>query len=405
MWVTQRLFNICFIFMGLLMVVYGNVKASSKVYLLTPDTVTAGSVHEIVYHADVPDRPMLRLVVWHNFGMYSQQAVVNDCNVLFNTTSVIWQHSGHVVLKLYQANNLLATDHLVISPDTAYPPEVEAYCGPKQILAGGEDFTMVIGSSLDSLDNPWPQGTEMTYRYIFKSHLKVRQAETKALHGYVRFFSDNEAGTPVISVAWKNTARSEFDITVYPNYPTDFILSYDRAHPYADGKQITTITTTEIMDTLGNQIADGSMVYFKISTSKGEIMQAMATTVAGIANVMLPAPGEATRWSVQAYIEDYVQSSPLTISYLPSVRPFSIQWTDDRELIIGPVTGFLNQYVPNHTEVEITLCHNDRELLKTIYTQEGMAQLDLGEMDLEDGYYTVTVNCGGQIHGKTIIIE
>ncbi len=390
---------------GILMVAFWNTQASPRVKLLSKDTLVAGQVEEILYQVDRDEPLSLRLVVLHNFGVYSQKAMVNNCMVSFKTSSVIWDHSGRFELTLYYQDKVLSKNIITMVPGTSYAPEVEAYCGPKQILAGGEDFTMVIGSSLDSLDNPWPVGTEITYRYVFKSHAKLRTAKTKVLHSYVRFYSDNESGTPVISVAKDNSSRNEFDITIYPNHPKSFKLSYDRAHPYADGKQITTIVTNEIIDTLGNRIADGSMVYFEIKTSYGEIMQAMGTTVGGIADITLPAPAKAMDWSVRAYIEDYSQSNTISIPYLPSVKPFAIQWTKDQQLIIGPVTGFLQQYVPNYTEMEVMICAAHTEVTKTIYSREGMAFLDVGEMGLEKGTYTVTVGCGGQIKGKTIMIK
>ena len=388
------------------MVAPWNGLASPKVKLLTRDTLVAGRVDEILYSVDTGEPLQLRLVVSHNFGVYSQQAVTDDCAVSFAAQSVTWHHSGQYRVKLFYQDQVLCENTIVIVPDTSYIPEVEAYCGPKQILAGGEDFTMVIGSSLDPHDNPWPRGTEMTYRYIFKSHAKQRTAKTKALHSYVRFYSDDESGTPVISVTKDNSSRNEFDITIYPNHPTGFRLTYDRAHPYADGKQITSITTSEIKDTLGNRVADGSLVYFKIITSHGETVQAMGTTVGGIADITLPAPAEATKWSASAYIEDYCQSNTITIRYLPSVRPYEVRWADDQQLlIIGPVTGFLQQYVANHTEVQVMICGDEQEIFKTIYTREGMAELNVGEMGLDKGIYTFTINCGGQITGKTITLE
>ena len=364
--------------------------------LLSSHEHVAGSISSISYYVDLPEGTSLRLLALHNFGVHSWQADVKDCIVSFQTPSVLWDHSGEVILKLFFKQRLLSEEMVEILPDTSYAPLVEAYCGPKQILTGGEDFTMVIGTGLDSLDNPWPKGTPIDYEYLFKSTLKRRSVAMKALHSYTRFFSDDASGTPAISVTSKGSSFNEFNITLYPKRPITFNLYHDRAHNYADGKQIITLTTSVIKDELGNLIADGTLVYFKIDNSVGSTTYATASMLNGIDTIRLPAPKEAMSWTVQAYIEDYTKSTKMYLEYLTSVKPFPVVY-EQNVLKIGPIKGFSDQFVPDHTEVMISLCNSDQHISSILYTENGKSVFHPEKINLARGLYYVELNCGGQI--------
>ncbi len=372
--------------------------------LLTGKRQIAGKLPGISYAIDIQEGARLRLLVLHSFGLHSWQANAAECVVSFPTSSELWNHSGEVELKLFFENQLLSEEKLTILPDTSYAPLVEAYCGPKQILTGGEDFTMVIGTGVDSLDNPWPRGTAVDYEYLFKRTFKKRSVNTKTLHSYTRFFSDDESGTPVITVASHGSSHSEFNVTLYPNRPETFSLEYDRSHKYADGKQVTAIKTSVIKDELRNIIADGTLVYFKIVSNLGTTTYATAGMVNGIATIRLPAPKEAMLWTVQAFIEDYTKSTESSIEYLPSVKPYPVAF-EEGMMKIGPIKGFSYQFVPDHTEINITLCHKDEHYKTVLYTAGGKATFDPEKLNLTRGLYDVVLNCGGQIAYKQILVQ
>jgi hypothetical protein len=339
----------------------------------------------------------LRLVVFHNFGISTYSNKVEDCLIGFNLTQSLTDQSGEFSLRLYDDTELIAQGLLLIGADTTQLPLIDALCGPKQILIGGEDHTALVSTTLDSLDNPWPEGTSTRFDYVFKDIIKTANKNSKPLYTYHRFYSDNESGNAVISVQSQQGTHKEFDLTLYPNFPQDFSLIPDRDHYYADGKQVTEINTSRIVDRFGNVTPDGTIVNFIIEAKDQPFQTGIGRTINGVATLKIPAPLSPIIWNVSAQIDQFAKSDQVAIDYQKAIAPFTAKELPSKIIEIGPITSFIGQLVPDHTRVDLQIFQNG-ELHQTImaFTKNGIAHSDLTPLNLAPCTYEILVNCGGE---------
>lgn len=339
----------------------------------------------------------LRLVVFHNFGITTYLKKAKDCLVGFNLPELLTDQSGEFSLRLYDDIGLIAQDRLLISADTTQIPLLDALCGPKQILTGGEDHTALVSTTLDSLDNPWPKGTPTRFNYVFKDIIKTATKNSKPLYTYQKFYSDNQSGNAVISVQSQEGTHKEFDLTLYPNFPLDFSLTPDRDHYYADGKQVTEISTTRIVDRFGNVTPDGTIVNFIIESKDHPFQSGIGRTINGVATLKIPAPLSPVIWNVSAQINQFAKSDRVTIDYQKAIAPFSVKESLSTTIAVGPIKSFIGQLVPDHTRVDLHVFQNEElHQIITAYTKNGVTHTDLTPFNLEPCQYEILVHCGGE---------
>ena len=285
---------------------------------ISEDSLIANKYYEAQYALSHQEQQPYKLIVSSAYGtsILKSNSEKGRLNFLFPVG--LSTLKGTLSLRLLnQKNELVSKNTIVIYADTSYQPVMQAFCGPKQILVGGEDYTAVIGTVIDSLDNPYPEGTPVEFQYRFKGIQKKVVVETTPLYSYHRFFSSNQTGYPVISVSSNGASFEDFELTLYAQAPVKFNLIPKRDHDYADGKQVTLINTSRIMDKYGNSIGDGSLVDFKISTSEGRLYRAQATTINGVATAYIPAPTKPVKWTIQAAVDPFVESYKLEILPCP----------------------------------------------------------------------------------------
>lgn len=388
---------------AILMLVNLNAVASKVSYTSTHFSM-AGKPYLASYHISNEDEgATYKAIVVGAYGIFTIENSSSECTVDFQLPSHLLAVKGDLSLKLLYQGSIIQHTIITIKADTTRAPIIEAYCGPKQIISGGLDYTAVIGTVLDSLDNPWPKNTTTTFQYRYKGNSRNRTIPSKKLYAYHRFYSDNQAGHPVISVSAKGAAHEEFELTLYPGAPQRFSLTIDRDHDYADGKQIAAITTTKITDKNGNAIADGSLVNFNITTDDGGLSKAQATTINGVATLHIPAPDRPVTWLIEAAINQFVNSDPLETSFKSAIQSFTINKKND-SIMIGPIKSFIDQWVPYRTPVAIEIrMENIKVASTTVLSESGMAILDLGSLNLEPCDYTLKATCGGYM--KTFDFE
>ncbi len=358
----------------------------------------AGQPYLAAYHLGNEDEgATYKAIIAGAYGLYTIENSSSECTVDFQLPSHLLAVKGDLSLKLLHQGSIIHHSTITIKADTTRAPIIEAYCGPKQIISGGQDYTAVIGTVLDSLDNPWPKNTPTTFQYRYKGTSRSRTIASKNLYAYHRFYSNNQTGHPVISVSAMGAAHEEFELTLYPGAPQRFSLTIDRDHDYADGKQIAAITTTKITDKNGNAIADGSLVNFNITSDDGALSKAQATTINGVATLQIPAPDRPVTWLIEAAINQFVNSDPLETSFKSAIQPFAINKKND-SIMIGPIKSFSDHWVPYRTPVAIEImAENIKVASTTVLSESGMAILDLASLNLEPCDYTLKATCGGYI--------
>ncbi|MEO0555156.1 MAG: hypothetical protein AAF149_18250 [Bacteroidota bacterium] len=360
--------------------------------------------HHMILEYQLPENlkeKTLKLTLLHNYGLLQLNAAAKECAVAFELPQSISSNAGAITLRLNGQSGLLAENKFTIIPDTIKLPLMEAYSGPKQILTGGKDYTAVVGTTLDSMDNPWPEKTPVDFNYTYKGKQKRELVASKSLYAYQRFFSDNQSGNATITVFSQEAPHQEFDLTLYPNFPESFDLFEERDHDFADGKQVAEVYTSPIKDRYNNFISDGTLVHFTVYENNRIITQANGEIIRGVASINLPAPIKPITWKVEARINNFSVSTPVLVTFKKSIQGYKAKMIGNHQLQAGPIKGFNKQLVADHTPVEIQIMQNGFLQQNVIaFTKGGMAHLDLERLDLEPCEYTLILNCGDQ---KTIL--
>ena len=383
----------------ILLIIINQLAMAQKAMMTNNNQRIAGD-NSIVYfqtETDAYQDHTLRLVVFHNFGISTYLKKVENCFVGFDLSQSLTEQSGELSLRLYADTELIAQELFIISTDTTQLPLLDALCGPRQILTGGEDHTALVSTTLDSLDNPWPEGTPTRFDYVFKNTVKTAIKNSKPLYTYQIFYSDNESGNAVISVQSQKGTHSEFDLTLHPNFPQDFLIKSDRDHYYADGKQVTEINTSRIVDRFGNVTSDGTIVNFIIEAKGHPFQTGIGRTINGVATLKIPAPLSPITWNVSAQINQFAKSDEIAINYQKSISPFSAKELSSKRIEVGPITSFIGQLVPDHTHVDLHIFQNgELHQIITAFTKNGIARADLTPLNLAPCEYEILVNCGGE---------
>ena len=105
----------------------------------------------------------LYLFVSHSWGLTALRSEVVNNKGRFLIDQSVTKKAGEINLTLYKDGIILDSKNIIIQPAMTNSPEIESYHGPRSIKAGGEEYSMVISTLLDSLDNPYDAGLKLDY--------------------------------------------------------------------------------------------------------------------------------------------------------------------------------------------------------------------------------------------------
>ena len=141
-------------------------------------------------------------------------------------------------------------------------------------------------------------------------------------------YSETKNGRILISSECLNLNSKEYDVNVVSAILTNFEISAERIHDYADGNQITSFSTSIIKDKQDNIVSDGTFVTFYITNSKGSILKTTGTTTSGVATSKMIHPDYKETWNVKAFVEGIAKSNSITITYKQAVKDFDIVFSE-----------------------------------------------------------------------------
>jgi hypothetical protein len=274
---------------------------------------------------------------------------------------------------------------------------LETYIGPPSIEAGGNDYTMLVTIPTDPLDNALSDSTEVSVKHQF---LNNSYNDAIAIYNgiaYRNINSEPQDGRIIISTECLGLNSKEYDVNVMPAIPTDFEINYRRIHEYADGNQITTLTTSELKDRYGNTVSDGTFVTFFLTNSKGYKSQTSGSTINGVAEAKFLHPDYKEDYTIKAYVEGMAESNTISINYKRAIGDFEINFSEDKRTItVGPIQSFMNQRVPDGLNVTLKITKNDildDELVKE--TRNGFVTFKLNKDRFPKGPYNFEVYAAG----------
>jgi hypothetical protein len=229
--------------------------------------------------------------------------------------------------------------------------------GPRSIVADGADFTMVSVLPADRFGNPLADGTPLSLRRL-RPDGGVEDGELVVDHhvARTRLVAGTVAGEDLVQVALGPVRGRERSFREVAGTARPFELRVDAVAGgrRADGRALTPVTTTTLVDRHGNPLPDGTMVEFRaVGPDGASTMQGV--TIGGRATATLEAPGRPGTVDVQAWAAG-TASSPLSVTFGAAVSsvPARARVEGDAVVVdIGPVLGPLGGYVPDGTEVTV----------------------------------------------------
>ncbi|MFV8282734.1 invasin domain 3-containing protein [Christiangramia marina] len=265
------------------------------------------------------------------------------------------------------------------------PKLIETYFGPRSIQAGNDDFSMLVSIPTDSLDNPLADGTSVNISEFFQGNLAEQDFEMEHMFAWKNIYTREKAGKITVATSAEGVAGKEMISNVYPSLASDFSITTNSEHLYADGNQVTQLITSTITDDFDNIVSDGTSVEFVVETEKGMKLKTSANTINGVATAQLLHPEKADSWSIQANVTGMAISNSVSIVFEPVLTeiPYAIS---DRNIEVGPLKSYMNQLLPDGADVHLKLrLKNDHIYKEKTPTQDGLANFAIPKtIELED---------------------
>ncbi|MFI1773307.1 hypothetical protein [Thalassobellus citreus] len=369
------------------------VKNNDAFKLLTTSTeFEAGSSISLKFSNESSEKPNLYLS--NSYGSTIIKPNTESGILNYQIPQTISNKTGIVNWKLLSTSSLSGKFKITSKQKVA---SMETYLGPPSIEAGGTDYAMLVVIPTDVLDNPLTDSTKVNVKHQFLENQNDEDILIKNNIAYKNIYSETKTGRILVSSECLGINSKEYTINVLPAIPTDFSISYQRNHDYADGNQITSFSTSTIKDKHGNIVSDGTYVEFFINNTSKNILKTFGTTINGIAKAKMIHPDHEDNWTVKAFIEGMAESNSITLAYKPVITNFDVAFSSNNRIItIGPLKSFMNQMIPDGLEVSLSIYENNTKL-KTLYKSsfEGFATFKLDTNNAPSSTYTFIIKAAG----------
>ena len=329
--------------------------------------------------------------VIHESGSTLLRGVEGRDSIIFTIPKVLTKKSGFMELRTIPSEGWHQWIEIIADTTTQ---RIEAYVGPKHLVVGKDDYTMITTMVLDRYDNPFPEKTQVLNQAYIKNQQIKKTTETTPLSTFSYFYAPDRTGYGAIASKYKNASSKEFRLDFYANDPDNYNITSTRQHDYADGNQIIKFKTSLLQDEFGNKCENGTLVYFHIIDEKGKIGIATAESIDGFARFEIPAPIYPSTWTVTSVIPNYATANnEINIPFKQAFYDLPVKETKNK-LVIGPIVSFLGQHAKYGLNVKMKLCSHDRELDFEVPIHEGFATLNYHLKLIPAGKYNVWITFG-----------
>ncbi len=360
--------------------------------LTTPKQFESGTPIVLKFTSNTKNKP--DLYCSNSYGsLLITPLLVND-TLQYKIPATIYRKSGIVTWKLLtEANAYSGCFH--IAPKVN-PVKVESYIGPPSIEAGTIDYSMVVVIPTDANDNPLKDSTLVTIKRQFLDTQKLIPVYTSNLFAYKIIYSEINTGRILISSESKSVNSKEFTVDVVPAIPTNFTISYERNHDYADNNQFTTFMTSQIRDRYNNIVSDATFVDFFITDTNGNRLKATGLTVNGVAKAKMIHPSQESSWQAKAFIEGMAESNTIALSFKQVVKDYNIIFSENNRLItVGPLQSFMKQIIPDGFQIKLSIYNGDTVETFIENTYEGLVRFKLNKDQFPNGNYNFKFESAG----------
>ncbi|NJM80052.1 MAG: hypothetical protein HC854_11325 [Flavobacterium sp.] len=330
----------------------------------TQESFTAGKPITLKFKGNFENKPQLYII--HSYGRTLLDGVLKKDIIHFNLPKNYYNKTSLVSWLLIENNEEKAKGNFQIVPNDETKTNFESYLGPPSTLVGEGHFTMFVTIPTDNFDNPKLTNTEVAIKHQFLNTIATDNEKTKDFIAWKNIYAPTKSGVVLISASCNEAITKEFDAVIYPSIATDFSITHKRNHEFADGNQITELTTSIIKDKFGNTVSDGTMVTFIIKNKENVLLKTFGTTIEGVATGQILHPEKENNYTVKAYVNGISKSNSIEITY-KSINPtveFSFS-KGNRTITVGQIKSFMNQIVPDGIKINLNIYHKDK-LIETI---------------------------------------
>jgi hypothetical protein len=275
---------------------------------------------------------------------------------------------------------------------------LENYLGPRSMLVGYKNYTMMVAVPTDNFDNPKPDGTPTTIKAQFLESITQEVIPVKDFISWKRLHAPEKSGKLLTSISCFGVETKETETDVFPSLPTDFTVSYSRNHRFADGNQLTTLTTSIIKDEFNNVVSDGTLVDFVVATKENMLLKTCGTTINGVAEAKILSPEHAETYQVTAFVTGMAKSSSISIDYEQVYTKIACAFSaDKRTVTVGPLRSFMGQITPEGTTVTLEVYRNNKKAgeLVEFTNSKGIAVFTIRQKRFPEKEYTFIITALG----------
>ena len=323
----------------------------------------------------------IKLVVAGTYGTSVLKPTEKKAKWYFEIPPSISRRTGVIDWNLVDDQKVLQSGQFQLTSLTQKLGQLENYLGPHSIVASERDYTMVVAIPTDSLDNLLPDGTTLSLNYQFKNEIVRSPARLNHGFAFQRIPAPLSTGRITVGSTLQNISSKELVADVFPDIAVDFQITVDQDHNYADGNAITTFKSSQITDMHGNIMTDGTLVEFFMGDEYGNYWQTMGSTINGYAFAKALHPQIPATWNVRAVIHGIAESPELNVTYKSVIDSIPVRLQKEKTLIVGPLTSYLGQIIPDGVQVSIEIDGIKHNLL----TESGMVKIvHEGKLDLDE---------------------
>lgn len=355
--------------MAFFLFVFAKIKTNEKAATFSiqniAKTYTAGNAISISFTTE-SKTATADLYLIHSYSKIIVNAKNENGKLTFKLPLFFAEKTGSVIWHLLSKNSKASTGTFKIVPNNTTTTKIENYLGPRTILTGKQNFTMMVVVPTDGFDNPKEDNTAVIIKDQFQEDITSEQKNTANFIAWKNIYSRVKSGKMLVSSQCEQTTTKEIETDIYPSIATNFSITYERNHDFADGNQITKLTTSKITDQFGNLVSDGTLVAFYITNATNMVLKTYAATINGIAIGQILHPDHGDTYNIKAFVTGMAESQPIKISYQPLIKSFPYTFSkENREITVGPLKSFMNQIVPNGIKVVLEIYHNN-QLVETL---------------------------------------
>jgi hypothetical protein len=373
-------------------------KEKSEFSLITTTRAfTAGSAIEISFSSSNKIKELPVLVLNHSYGSTIIDAELKENKILFKIPIVFSKKTGILNWNLISNGISILKNSIEIIPFITSKTVLESYLGPPSIQAGNRDYSMLVVIPTDMFDNPLPENTLVNINEQFLESISTSEEKTKDFVAWKNIYSKEKSGDLLISSSCNSTNSKELTTIIYPSNATNFNISFNRNHSFADGNQLTQLITSPIKDEFENLISDGTMVEFTITNEKNQLLKTSASTINGIANAKILHPDYPTIWKVKAFISGLAESNTLNIPFKAVISDFDVKFSkNNSEITVGPLLSFMNQLIPDGALVKLHIYEAETLVeTKTATSFKGYVIFNVSPAFYKENYYSFMIETLG----------